>query len=225
MGLRGEELVVVQLRGRGEREAGTVGVAVDVVRIDRVAPLADRQVHAGAHHGAHAGGARVQPALARPAVQRIAERSGGELPGVGAPVLERAGAEVADHLASSGAKRGDRRGAGVEEIDVVGARGHRRVERSLQLDLPGSSRPRLPARGRARCGGSRGRCGCYGRCDRRRGRGCSGGAAGVAGAGAAGAGGVGFAGGGGSAGAVSSGALVTRTSSSRSEASARLSVP
>ena len=80
MGLGGEELVVVQLRRRGEREARPVGVAVDVVRIDRVALLADREIHAGAHHGAHAGRARVQPALAGPAVQGVAERSGGNCP-------------------------------------------------------------------------------------------------------------------------------------------------
>ena len=85
-----------------QREAGAVGVAVDVVELDGVEALRGAQVEAGSMIGlrtARAGGCR---ASARRASRcDLPSTDGGELAGVGPPVLPRAGAEVADDVAAA----------------------------------------------------------------------------------------------------------------------------
>jgi len=81
--------------------------------------------------------------LTRPPVPETLDR-GGKLRDVGAPVLERAGAEVAGDLAAREVHRGDRRLRRVEHVDVVETHVDGGLELALQLDLPAGARGRDP---------------------------------------------------------------------------------
>ena len=80
------------------------------------------------HGRADARVADVEPALAGPAVEGLADRRGWERVGVRSPVLVGARAEVTDDDAAGGLERGDRRGWRVEQIDVD----HRDVDGEIE---------------------------------------------------------------------------------------------
>lgn len=126
-------------------------VAINVVRVDAVAPLLGRKLDARRHDVAHVLALEVQPALAGPVVHGLAEVGLCELLGVGAPLLVRAGAEVADDLLAEGMERRDGLGAIVEEVNVVDVHvgrhgGPARVDAQWRVedDLPGRADGRDP---------------------------------------------------------------------------------
>ena len=134
--------VVVELVLRGEREPGAVGVAVDVVGLERIEALLHAHAHPRRHdRRQHPDLADVEPLLARPAVRAPLHRRR-ERRVVGPEILRAAEVDVADDLRSVRVQRGDGRGRIVEPVDVehlhAGVGGHR----SLQLPVPADRRRR-----------------------------------------------------------------------------------
>src|SRR5262249_22171336 len=112
-------------------------VAVDVVGLDAVAAARLRQVQPRGHDGAHVGRARVDPLLAGPAVERVAEVGRLELRVVGPPVLGAAGREVAHDVAARVVQGRDDAVGRVEQVDVVDVDVVLRVDGAGELPLPG----------------------------------------------------------------------------------------
>ena len=92
----------------GQGKAGPVRVAVHVVRPDRVAALRLGTAQPRRHDPANVLRPHVEPAIARSAVERAALVRREEVALVLPPGLERAGAGVADDLASLRPQRLDR---------------------------------------------------------------------------------------------------------------------
>src|SRR5439155_8253470 len=95
-----------------------------------------------------------------------AEQRRRELAGVRAPVLPRAGRQVADHLDAGGVQGGDVGGGVVEAVDVVhGDRPVRRGRHDRQHPVPAGVKGRVPAAGAGDRGRRRGGGGGRGRGD------------------------------------------------------------
>jgi hypothetical protein len=122
--LLGDPAVEAKLVFPGQREAGVVGVAVDVVRFDRVEALARAAVEAVVEDRRQdPDPADVEPALLRvplvaPALDRLRETAG-----VGPVALPAADVEVADGPAALPVKLADDLSADVEAVDLVDRRG------------------------------------------------------------------------------------------------------
>lgn len=116
-----EEFDVVDGVGGGQFEtAAAVVVSIDVIRVDGVAAFVHGEVHALFHQSAHSAGANVQPALALPSVERLAQVGGVEVARILAPVLPGAGGEVADGLVPGVVDRPHRGRGIIEEVEVEG---------------------------------------------------------------------------------------------------------
>ena len=165
----GDELTLV---GDGvgllDGEPARRGVTVHVVRVDGVEALRLAHVHALGHDRRQLGAlAHVEPALARPVIERLAERRRGQRLRVRPPLLVTAGVDVADHLDVAPVQSGDGLRARPLPVEVVDRCLDGGVERAAVLDLPALPTRGLPPRGarlavrrcgaRGRSGGTRGR--------------------------------------------------------------------
>lgn len=103
----------------GELQAVLVVVGVDIVRVDAIKALLARQVEPSQHDAPHGGRARAHPCFAVPVVHLAAQVGLGELRGIGAPFLVRAGREVGDDLVATLVQRRDGGGGRVEEVQDV----------------------------------------------------------------------------------------------------------
>jgi len=145
--LLGDPAVEAQLVLPRQREAGVVGVTVDVVRLDRVEALAGAAVEAVVEDRRQdPDPADVEPAFLWVPLVALALDRLRETAGVGPVALPAADVEVADGPAALPVKLADDLSADVEAVDLVDQRGNRRVDPPLKLPLPGCGRrPRLPA--------------------------------------------------------------------------------
>jgi hypothetical protein len=142
-----------------QREAGVVGVAVDVVRLDAVEALVHARVQSRPQHRRQdIAFTDVEPLFALPTVEFLAQHFGRRLIGIRTPILPAARTDVADYDSPLFVKRRDCVSIGVEKIDVVHVHVERRVYgQPLQLPLPGGVQRRAPNGER---GGLPGRNGC-----------------------------------------------------------------
>ena len=132
-----EPRVEVELVARRQREAGGVGVAVDVVEIDAVEALRLALIEACVQDRLEDGLlADVEPALVVESADRIPFDRVRVRARVGPEGLPGAGVEIADHTVPGRVEGGYRLRRRVEQVHLVERRVERLVERARELDLP-----------------------------------------------------------------------------------------
>jgi hypothetical protein len=154
MDLPGDPAVEAQLGGGGDREAGVVFPAGEVVGLDRVEALAS--THRDPRPQRRRKGrvtADVEPALVGEAFVALADHRRGESAGIGPVALPAADVEVTDRPPALAVQRAHICPARREAIDVIDTSVNAGVDLPLQLPLPGGGGRRgLPVANRGHSG-------------------------------------------------------------------------
>ncbi len=119
MGGAKQKTVIRELLPAIQREAGFIGIAIHIVRIDPVAAFFSSQFNAVRHALANIQGADIQPAFSRPVAQPPTLVGGQKTVAIRAPVFVGPGGKIADHLFASGLQVLNNTLFGIEQIHHI----------------------------------------------------------------------------------------------------------